>query len=201
MPRLTKTKSARLNNMNTYPKLIDLYKTGQKVTLRKPRHGKTETNDPKSHSPPIHFVSEVYDKNMVAKVKEFTKHIFTDIRELNYLRKDMGFLISDLYGGTEHSTNMAFDVNKGRIFFTWVHIPYMYGDVSSCPSSPPPSFPRLPKSIQSDIFPFDIFYLRQPISDADCKTILSLLKKKIDAQVYVRYPHEIPQLPFNISVK
>jgi len=183
------TKVTKVNKTQTrtmgYPKSIDLYKIDQKVTVRKPR-AKAE-----GKNTAIHFVSEITDKTMLPKVKEFIKHVYTDIKELNFLQKDMGFLISDIYG-KDNGVNTSVDVNNGRIFFTWVYVPFI--------AEKDKKESHLPKSIKQNIFPYDIFYLRQTISDSDCKGILSWLRKKIDAHVYVRHPFETPLLPYDIKV-
>src|SRR5690348_5097987 len=69
------------------------YKTsGNKITIRRPR----ESSD---------YISfTITDSTRLSgnKIKTFLKYLITDIRELNFLKNDVGFLLNELYG-EEHS--------------------------------------------------------------------------------------------------
>lgn len=163
-------------------KTVIIYKCDKKVTIRKPR-AKDEH---------ISFTVDVdessKDAASLAKVKNFVKHIVTDVKELNFLKNDMGFLMSEIYG-PDHSIDANVDPYSGKMFYIWVHLPFKTHHGRN-------TFPR---HLQKDIFPFDIFYMRQDLSTVDCKNILNLLRRDIDAFVYVRQLDEEPILPYNVK--
>jgi len=170
-------------------KTVVIYKSDKKVTIRKPRKGDVFVSfNVEIDEKPVKGSAKKDDVATLAKVKNFVKHIVTDVKELNFLKNDIGFLMSEIYG-PDHSTDTNVNVYNGRVFYIWVHLPYMKTAGSRL---------TLPKNIQKDVFPYDLFYIRQDISDADCKNILNLLRRDIDAFVYVRDLQEFPDLPFNV---
>ena len=131
-------------------KSVTLYKVNGKVTVRRP--GAKESY--------VQYVVEQTSGTTLTKMKQFVKYIINDIKELNFLKNDMGFLMSEIYG-KEHSTDTNIDVNHGKIFYFWVYLPL--DDVKNSNSTS--------SSVQRDVFPFDIFYIRQKLSEVDCKSI------------------------------
>lgn len=160
-------------------KTIVLYKINDKIYNRKPR-----TKDK-------YIQFHVSSPNAsLAKVKNFVKYVITDIKELNFLKNDMGFLMELVYG-ENHSTDLSINVLTGKIFYIWVYIPYIKDTNEKG---------TLPTNIHSEIFAFDIFYIRRHLSDNDCQGIQNILKRDIQANVFVRNINETPTLPFPITV-
>lgn len=166
-------------------KLVTIYKTDKKVTIRKPR-AKDEY---------VTFTVEVdegkasKDGVSLVKAKNFVKHVVTTVKDINFLKNDMGFLMSEIYGA-DHSTDASIDVYTGKVFYIWVYLPFKKQTGRN----------TLPKEI-CNIFPFDIFYMRQNLSALDCKNIVDLLRRDLDAFVYVRDLDEQPPIaPYNVHV-
>lgn len=183
MPRERKTQVSR--GKPSKKKTVIVYKIDKRVTIRKPR-AKDEY---------VSFTVEVDEGKIgkdgvsLSKAKNFVKHIVTDIKELNFLKNDMGFLMSEIYG-PDHSTDVNVDVYEGKLFYIWVYLPFRKHAGRN----------TLSKDLQKEIFPFDIFYIRRDLSTADCKNIINLLRRDIDAFVYVRQIDETPILPYDVRV-
>ena len=183
-PKMTTRQKVRAphrpNTDKAYPlqKSITLYKIGEKVTIRKPRAREAH----------IQFRVEPTPGMTLTKVKQFVKYVVTDVKELNFLKNDMGFLLAEIYG-KDHSVDLSIDVSEGTIFYIWAYLPFKDPD-SQMP----------PNDIQKQVFPFDVFYIRERLSEADCKSIQTILKRDIETQVHVRSVGELPKIPFVIRV-
>jgi hypothetical protein len=151
------------------------YKVNGKITTRKP---KKLAN--------IAFQVENVDG---AKVKNFLKHIITDINEINFLRNDVGFLLNDLYGN-EHSVDSNVPVDDGRIFYAWVYLPYVSGGNKN----------GLPLDVRKNVFSFDLSYVKRRMTNAECDHVVDVLKREVDVFVYVRRPFETVVPPFSVHV-
>jgi len=160
-------------------KEVTLYKTQDKVTVRKPRKDAY-----------ISFSVQSTPSTSITKIKQFVKHIITDIKELNYLKNDMGFAMEEIFN-EDHSTDTTIDLRKGKIFYIWVFLPFV-------PEKGAKN--TLPKEVQQEIFPYDIFYIRQPLTNSECKNIQYSFKRDIDASIQVRSLGETPEIPFDIKV-
>src|SRR6476469_3481160 len=97
MPKLKRkaslSRDAREPIAPPLPKQYVVYKSGDKITVRKPRK-----------DPYIPFVVQPTSQNSITKIKQFIKHVVTDIKELNFLKNDMGFAMEENFGD-DHSTD------------------------------------------------------------------------------------------------
>ena len=147
---------------------------GGKITIRKPRANSD-------------YIAYTVNESSVssAKVKNFLKYIITDVKELNFLKNDVGFLLNELYG-EDHSTDRSVPVEDGRIFFTWVYLPYFSNSGTN----------TLPRDIRTNIIPFDLAFIRKKITNVECeRLIMHRLKTEVNVLIHVRHPFEKPTVP------
>ena len=156
---------------------ILLYKNDKKITIRKPKNVEDYTI----------FTSTSRDS--LQPMKNFLKYVITDVRELNLLKNDLCFLINEIFErlGKDHATDISVDVESGVIFYVWVHLPYKWNTLQ---------FPT-PDSIREEIFPFDLFYVRQKMSNMEIKQIQDILKQQVDVTIHSRRPGEMAVSPFS----
>jgi hypothetical protein len=153
-----------------------LYKDvkSKKVTVKKPNHDE--------------YITFTYNqKENTRLLKTFVKYIVTDVREVNLLKNDMGFLINEIYGQQDYMTNLTVPVEDGTVFYVWTYLPYNWDENVSTPAD-----------IKTEIFAFDLFYIRLPLSMGETKNIITFLKDQVDAKVYTRKVGDAPQLPFDV---
>lgn len=103
-------------------------------------------------------------------VNKFFKTIIFDIKEINLVKNDIGFLLKDIYPML-NSLNIELDFAKGRIFYCWV-------------------------CLKTQIFAFDLMYLRKDLKESEIKNILNTIKLN---SLYCRKVYEKPVLPFNLT--
>lgn len=175
---LTRSKIKSKKKMETTTRQ-HFYKSGKKITIRKPRSM-------------INFIpfiaSYAKTKGMNNNtVKNFLKHVVTDVKELNFIKNDVCFLMNEMYG--KDLVNCVVPYTDGIIFYIWVYLPYSF-DMSKYSST---------KDIRDKVFPFDLFYARKNITEKDCKKIEEILLKDVDVKLYHRKPMQTPVLPFEIK--
>jgi len=175
---VVRTRNSERQTMNVTPKvnLTHLYKSDKKVTVRRPRSKNNNC---------VQFDLDSTDRSVIARAKQFLKYVAVDVKELNFIRNQIGFLLTDIYGD-DHSDNLDTDVYDGRMFYVWTFLPWENAQAGES---------RLPHSIRHDIFPFDVTFVKRPLSNLDCKTIVNILKRDLDVSVHVRRIHQSPQLP------
>ena len=161
--------------MSNITKVITLYKKDNKITTRKPK--KVQEFIPFS----------VPSKSSLNSVKTFLKYVITDIKELNLVKNDVCFLINEIFGRLEkdHTTNTEVMINDGIIFYVWVYLPYEYNLNQF----------ETPHSVREDIFPFDLYYVRQNMSHTGIKQIQDILRNEVNIHVRTRRPGENIMIP------
>lgn len=107
-----------------------------------------------------------------ATVNAFLKNILCDIREINLVKNDIGFLLQELFP-MQNSFNLSLPFNQGTIFYCWV-------------------------CLKKQIFTFDLIYIRMNLSDKDIKKIIDKIKLT-KTTIYSRRLNEKIELPFNIQ--
>ena len=104
-----------------------------------------------------------------AKCKSFLRELVVDnYSELNKIRNDVGFLMSELYGA-DHSSNFNVQFTKGWIFYIWV-------------------------CMEDKVFPFDIFYMRRDLPE-DHLDFIAKTMDSVQARLLHRRPFEKVQIP------
>jgi len=152
------------------------YRVDDKLTTRKPR---------RNH---VTFRVKSVGSTNSTNVKNFLKHVLIDIKEINFLRNDVGFMLHDKYGD-DHSATSIVPIEEGRIFYSWVHLPY--SELNN----------TLPEDVGATVFAFDLAYVRRLMTNAECENIINVLKKEVDVHVYVRRPFEEAVLPILANVE
>jgi CRISPR/Cas system-associated protein Csx1 len=148
-----------------------LYKVKDKVYLRKP----------KGVEDVVEFTADT-ESHAISYIKHFIEKIITDSTELVYIKNDIGFTLSEIYG-ENHSIDTTIPLYKGCIFYVWVYLPYESKSTTS----------------YNVIFPYDLCYIRQALSETECKNFIALVKRDINAQIYVRKINQVPSLPGGLA--
>lgn len=150
-----------------------LYKTDDKVSVRKP---------PDSESY-VKFACK--DRSSAAKA--FIKGIITDVKELNFVRNDVGFLMDDLFEDASYRYPVREGLHKCTIFYVWTYLPY---SKSHNTEVVPPS---------RDIVAFDLCYVAKKLDAAKLEMIQRFLREH-SIHVYARNLHDHPGMPYQVSV-
>jgi hypothetical protein len=179
-PRVSRTsrktskisKNTKRNTQQIYYRILD------KITTRKPRRKDTLNY--------IAFKVQNNNNSSISTIKQFLKHILISVKEINFLRNDVGFLLTDMYRN-DHSVDITTPIDDGCIFYVWVYLPF------ENPNS-------LPQDIKSTIFAFDLAYVKRKMTTAECDHVINVLKKEVNVHIYARQLFEKVVLPFSIHV-
>lgn len=160
--------------------MLRVYKKDTCISTRKPKTEKIKD----------FIVFNVENKNdekkkLSIQEKEFLKNIVTDKKELNFIRNDICFLINELYKRDHSVSNVT--IEKGVMFFIWVFFPFEWSDHE-----------KIPENIKTDVFFFDLFFLRREITKEQVKSIVETISKT-KITIFTRKINEIPVLPFKIK--
>ncbi len=166
--------------MNVDPKMSPqiLYRTNQTITTRKP----VNSDDCDAFE---------CEGKISAGTRLFAKQIITDSHELNLLKNDLCFLINDICGDIDKDLD-ATNTHLDQIvtFYVWVCLPF---------AGNPPGSSKTVKSVQSSVFPFDLYHYPYKLSLTQIEEIKSILKQDINAFIHTRKYGSIPDLPFPIK--
>lgn len=157
---------------------MEIYKCDQKITTKKPR---------KSH---IIFKFDTNDSSSEKQMKSFVKDIITDVKELNFLRNDVAFLIHDLYETVPVYDHLGSDGTiPGGFFYAWIWLPVTIMSTAA-----------KKEIIFKNVIPFDLFFLRKKLNVTECNKIIQVLKSDANVHIHYRQYNEQPKLPFEVSV-
>lgn len=106
-------------------------------------------------------------------VNKFLKTIIFEIKEINLVKNDIGFLIQELYPMI-NSLNIELPFKDGIIFYIWV-------------------------SLKRQIFSFDVMYLRKNLNEREIKKVIDKIKLT-NVTLYYRRVNEKPVLPFDLKL-
>ncbi len=165
------------------------YKNGKKVIIRKPK-------DINNYIP---FIASFFKtRNLgINSIKSFLKYVITDVKELNFIKNDVGFLMHELFNNisssktthNEFTTSLQHPLTGGTIIYIWVYLPSKY-DMTKF---------ETPSDVRESIFPFDLFFTRLSLTKEECKMIKDILFKDVDVKVFCRKVHETPVLPCSLK--
>lgn len=151
---------------------VIFYKKGKKVTSR----------NSKGDGIPFRVTLKGGSKQST-EVKNFLKYVVTEVKELNLLKNDIFFLLSDLYG-PDHSLN-TLSLEKGHVFYVWCFLPYPYEA-------------DIPEMAQS-VLAHDLIYIRKNLSSSQVKKVKEILKKDTDVEIHSRRFGEKVKLGYSIA--
>ena len=158
---------------------VILYKNDKRVVMRKPKHVRD-------------FIAfSTSSQESLSKVKTFLRYVVCDVRDINFLKNQLCFLINDCFErlGKDPKTDITIDIDKGIIFYVWVFLPFNYNLKVF----------ETPRNIREDIFAFDLFFVRQQMNSSEIKRILDILKNQLDIHVGWRKFNEPAKLPYRIK--
>jgi hypothetical protein len=96
------------------------------------------------------------------------KYVVTNLEELNLIKNDICFLISDIFEGKSNDPELPLE--QGTFFYIWMYLEFQDEHDKKC----------------QNLFPFDLFFVRKKVSAKHRALIQKVLKSQTDVYIFTR---------------